>query len=147
MYKCPYCGKELRSARGLAPHLRYSNCKEKAIRRQFEEQGRQIDAQVHAMVEAKKREFARSEALQQLATSYENMYKPLSVCALCGNPWDSHKDDWPMKQKSSDFDQFIDFMITLLGGSQQRTRRNIGSGRSRRRLSKRQSKNPSLVIT
>ena len=125
MYKCPYCGKELRSARGLAPHLRYSKCKEKAIKRQFEEQGRQIEAQVHAMVEAKKREFAQIEKrqnmsleMQRLANDIENEWKPLMNCSLCGRPWENHADDCPFKQTRSTFDEFLDFMTILMGGQQ-----------------------------
>ena len=120
MYKCPYCGKELRSVRGLAPHLRYSNCKERAIKRQFEEQGRQIEAKVHAMVEAKKKEFARSEELQKLADDIENSFQPLTVCGLCGNPWSNHKENCPLNKRKNTADEFLDFItnILLIAGGQ-----------------------------
>ena len=122
MYKCPYCGKELRSARGLAPHLRYTKCKEKAIKRQFEEQGRLIDAQVHRMVVVKQREFALIEQrqkmsleIQQLADDIENEWKPLTVCNVCGGTWDNHKEDCIFNtQKKGVFDEILDFATNIL---------------------------------
>jgi hypothetical protein len=115
---CKYCGEQF-SNRGLPLHIYRAHKKQVEAKRQFEEQGRQIDAQVHAMVEAKKREFAFHDEIQKLADDIENSYKPLMTCNVCGGTWDNHADSCPFKQKTSSFDQFIDFMIAILGGGQQ----------------------------
>jgi hypothetical protein len=124
MKACKYCGREF-PERGLPLHMARAHPKQLEARKVFAKQEAEINAQVHEMVENKKRELALAERrqrlsdeLQSLANDIENSYKPLTICNQCGGTWDNHKVDCPFKQTSSDFDQFLDFMIALLGGSQ-----------------------------
>ena len=124
MKTCPYCEEEF-SDKGLSLHIWKVHKRQVEVKKYFAEEDRRISAQVHAEVVAKKREFAvrdRTEQLhnemQQLADDIENSWKPLQNCSLCGQSWDAHADGCPMKQTKSTFDEFLDFMTTLLGGSQ-----------------------------
>lgn len=124
MKNCPYCQKEF-SDKGLSLHIWKIHQKQVAAQKYFAEEGRRIEAQVHAEVEAKKREFALiekrqklSDELQSLANDIENEWKPLQNCSLCGNPWENHKSDCPFATKTSTLNEFIDFMTILMGGQQ-----------------------------
>ena len=119
--QCQYCGREF-PALGLSLHQRRAHKELVEAKKYWEEEGRRIDAQVHAEVEAKKREIARSEQrrkmsleIQQLANDIENEWKPLTVCNVCGGTWDNHKEDCIFNtQKKGVFDEILDFATNIL---------------------------------
>lgn len=105
----------------MSLHIWKSHQKQLEAKRIFEEQERQIDAQVHAMVMAKKREFALVEQrqrasleLQKLANDIEHSYDSLSKCGICGQSWEAHRADCPMNVKRSTFDEILDFATNVL---------------------------------